>query len=99
MTENELNFEVDKAKNALDNIVAETEKFADENILKNCFFSFGGGWNDVCGKSISNKLVSSVNEAVARWINIYNCKKQLEKIIDDIAPLFQVIEAARRELQ
>lgn len=99
MIESELENAVLDAKNGLDNIVKSTEKFVDENILNGGSLSFDCGWNDACGKKISDKLITSVNNGISKWLNIYDCKLKLEKILDDILPLIGIIEDAQEVLK
>lgn len=99
MTVNEFENTIDDAKKSLDNIIAETEKFTNENFLNGGLFSFSGGWNDACGKRISEYLISSVRQAVSEWLNIYDCKSELDKINDGCGSLISIFEEAKKELQ
>lgn len=97
MTKEEIDFAVIEARNALSDIVSQAEKFANDNI---CGGFFGSSrWNDACGKKISEMVVSSVSEAVADNLNLYDCECKLSKISDDIESIIAVIDSAKKEMQ
>ncbi len=99
MTESELDTVLSDTERAIEDIVAVAEKFAEEEIWRDGFFSFGGGWNDACGKRIGEKVVYAVQNAVDNNLNIYDCQSKFDKMSGEVAPLLSVIEEAKRELQ
>lgn len=99
MTDYELGNATSEVKNALGQIISEAEEFANVNILNNGLLSFGEGWNDACGKKISQTLIATVKDAVDKNLKIYDCEAKLDKIADDISPLISIIESAKKELQ
>ncbi len=98
MSSAELESAIRDAESALDGIVAQAEKFAGERFGGGIFES-GKCWNDACGKRIREMLVSSVEQVVGDHLNIYDCQSEFGKISDDIPPIIEVIEAAKKELQ
>ena len=87
-----------EAENGLDQIVAVAERFVEENIFGGGIFGTGG-WNDACGEKIGEQLISAVRQAVAQWMNIYDCKSELDQIKDDFQPLIAIIDDVKKELQ
>lgn len=97
MTKEELDFAVIEAKNALGHLVSDAEKFANDNIYGGFFGS--NRWNDACGKKISEMVVSSVSEAVADNLNLYDCECKLSKIVGELSSIIPIIDAAKKETQ
>lgn len=97
MTKEELGSALRDAESALNNIVAQAERFVGDNILHGGPFG-ASGWNDKCGRKIGEAVVSSVDEAVKQNLDLYYCSSVLQKISEELSPLLAAIDVAKKEL-
>lgn len=78
------------ADDAMRRIIGDAETFAEECARK---------WNDDCGKRIGESIVATVEQAVEKVLDLYECSEAFTRFFEELRPVITAIAEAQEELQ